>query len=660
MNLKNSIFYKNIITLYKLNLNATNEVHRVVIDALFKVFVMTHGDIDQAKLQMCLLTATGQWLNVWGDYFNVPREPGEDDGVYRDRILAETIEPKVTLWALKRASSRWLNRHHGESYTPDDIKIFEPWRQLLKPSQRGTLSGDARLWSRDYWTYAVVDIAIPDASQLSIELIEYLNEVKAAGVKIIWSVKPSWSLITTGWKDDKVVTNYTSIKEIMVKSLYRCFMVFEGSDFIGQDDSYYTGNVLSGDATRFPLSGRQLVWSNMLKRFWNLPIVQHSLRDPMVSKVTHWDDLAKILGLPYEETQLDDIVVFKETEVDNTAYEYWKTLLRTSQWGSLSTEISHLWPFNYNAEQTEPDTPVQFPAYDKLEALERYLGPIEVEHVNLTNHWSNLVLNQRHLEDSSIYKLVKESGCIIPDDGIRKFLYYDAEYTFALWMSLNYLLEQVSRTADDTSLEWLDQHRTEVVDKLLLREDKIDNLLPPIKQTTVNLTNYHINFVNNTRARSGAVYQLAINSGCLLPTSIAQNYVYPDFEKSFVVWMSFEHIAAAVGKPIDEISLEWMDTHRMEVINALIKQEAPVDNIMAPIGITGKAVNLIAFAHSDWVHNSDGSYELTKQVTEVPLAVYKRTDNKTSASKVMVDIEQVEDTVTIKSDDMFDGYILTT
>lgn len=94
MNLKNSIFYKNIITLYKLNLNATNEVHRVVIDALFKVFVMTHGDIDQAKLQMCLLTATGQWLNVWGDYFNVPREPGEDDGVYRDRIWLKPLSQK--------------------------------------------------------------------------------------------------------------------------------------------------------------------------------------------------------------------------------------------------------------------------------------------------------------------------------------------------------------------------------------------------------------------------------------------------------------------------------------------------------------------------------------------------------------------------------------
>ena len=58
-------------------------------------------DYENAMLQVYLMTARGEWLDFWGDYFGIRRlwseELGwEDDVSYKDRILREIVRPRGT------------------------------------------------------------------------------------------------------------------------------------------------------------------------------------------------------------------------------------------------------------------------------------------------------------------------------------------------------------------------------------------------------------------------------------------------------------------------------------------------------------------------------------------------------------------------------------
>lgn len=210
MKLKSTIFTKCLRTLYKINMDKSNEVHVALIEALYTIFVEVKDDVNQANLEMCLKTATGVWLDAWGSYFYIPREAGELDQPYADRIIAEVIEPKVTVDALKRATARWLNRKNGDSWKPDDIVLYEPWTGLMKLSHRGTLSASARLWSPDYWTHCVLDVQLPDATELTAELIAYLKTIKAAGVQLIWSITAgNWEVLTGYFTADKTIGEHS-------------------------------------------------------------------------------------------------------------------------------------------------------------------------------------------------------------------------------------------------------------------------------------------------------------------------------------------------------------------------------------------------------------------------------------------------------------------
>ena len=48
-------------------------VHHAVIQSIYDAFVMVDGDIDLMRLEMCLSTASGKWLDYWGDFCTVNR-----------------------------------------------------------------------------------------------------------------------------------------------------------------------------------------------------------------------------------------------------------------------------------------------------------------------------------------------------------------------------------------------------------------------------------------------------------------------------------------------------------------------------------------------------------------------------------------------------------
>ena len=199
----NSIYYKSLIALYKLNIGADGRAKSLIIDAIFQSLVIQKDGLNIAILEMALETATGEWLDYWGNTFGVPRDYEETDDIYRERIIEEIISPKNTLEGIKMAAARKVNRDKNEKLLPESIRIFEPWTELIKLDERGYLDGSGRLISYDYWIYSVIDISLPDSSHITPELTKYLNKVKAAGVKIAFSVAPRWNIVVDKDREER-------------------------------------------------------------------------------------------------------------------------------------------------------------------------------------------------------------------------------------------------------------------------------------------------------------------------------------------------------------------------------------------------------------------------------------------------------------------------
>lgn len=245
MNFLNSIYYKSLSALYNLNVDANGRTKNIIVDAIFKALVMGKQGLDEAKLEMALETASGYWLDVWGKTFGVYRVANEKDDHYRIRIIEEVIAPKNTIPALKRATSRYLDTYKNQYVDPTDIRIFEPWTELIILDTRGQIDDNGRLVSHDYWNHGVIDISLPDTSLITKDLIDYLNEIKAAGVKITFSISPVWGIVKDPNKDKNKYNVWLKIHQrffIQIARANRAFGLLE-RQFLGIDDSS-TGGII--------------------------------------------------------------------------------------------------------------------------------------------------------------------------------------------------------------------------------------------------------------------------------------------------------------------------------------------------------------------------------------------------------------------------------
>lgn len=262
----NSIYYKSLLALYKLNIDSNGRTKSILIDAIFQALVVQKDGLNLAILEMALDTASEDWLDYWGNTFGVPRDYKENDDKYRERIIAEILIPKNTLEGLKIAASRKVNKDNNENLIPESIRIFEPWTELIKLDERGYLDGTGRLISYDYWIYSVIDIALPDSNHITPSLIKYLNRIKAAGVKIVFSIAPRWDIIID---HDRAIRNthvYNKIHrehfiEVNNVNNYAFTTIPLGKlDNILED---LTNCILDGEAI---LEGKQLIYWDGLKK----------------------------------------------------------------------------------------------------------------------------------------------------------------------------------------------------------------------------------------------------------------------------------------------------------------------------------------------------------------------------------------------------------
>lgn len=215
-------------------------VHHAVIQSIYDAFVMVDGDLNLMRLEMCLSTATGKWLDHWGEFFGVHRKLSETDSAYAKRIIEYVIRPKTTIPAIKDYIVEFLNDTYNTDYTSEDVDIKEPWKELAKYSHKGELSNDTRFFSGDYYCHSVIDISIPE--KLTQDLIDLVLAVKAAGVRVIWSFLNSYDIVSGYNEANNAWVDYA--RHILTET----------------HRNTYSGLLLSNSSLYPTLSGRREIW----------------------------------------------------------------------------------------------------------------------------------------------------------------------------------------------------------------------------------------------------------------------------------------------------------------------------------------------------------------------------------------------------------------
>lgn len=295
LRLLNSIYYKSLLALYKLNVDADGRAKSILIDAIFQALVIQKDGLNLAILEMALETANDDWLDYWGNMFGVPRDYQEIDDVYRKRIIIEILTPKNTLEGIKIAAARKINKDNNENLLPESIRIFEPWTELIKLDERGYLDGSGRLISYDYWIYSVIDISLPDSSHITPELIKYLNKAKAAGVKIAFSVAPRWDIVIDPDRAERNTHVYEkNYMEHFIEAGYvnnEAFMTVPDAKLDGILDDL-ENTVLDGRAI---LEGKQIMfWDGVgkIRELTSTGVLRNHL-----GGILSLEDIARVLGV---------------------------------------------------------------------------------------------------------------------------------------------------------------------------------------------------------------------------------------------------------------------------------------------------------------------------------------------------------------------------
>ena len=271
-------------------------VHHAIIQSIYDAFIMVDNDLNIMRLEMCLSTATGKWLDHWGDFFAVHRKLNETDSAYAKRIIEYVIRPKTTIPAIKDHIVEFLNDKYHTDYTNADVDIKEPWKELAKYSHQGLLSSTTRFFSGNYYCHSVIDVSIPEA--LTQDLIDLVMAVKAAGVKVIWSFLNSYDIVSGYTESNNNWANY--IRHILTQT----------------HRNTYGGLLLSNTSLYPTLSGRREIWFELHTLYcWYARMLD---KDTDKSIVITKNDLAALLDY-YEQIDGEfNIELSKSKAVSNT------------------------------------------------------------------------------------------------------------------------------------------------------------------------------------------------------------------------------------------------------------------------------------------------------------------------------------------------------
>lgn len=202
-----SSFLKNLHPLLrrKKDKNLNEDINYILLNTLNEELNTVERDTIESKLQSSLKSATGTYLDKFGDWFGVYRKVDEEDDKYRQRIIKYLLLKRGTNNAIIEGIKYYLDR--------DDlnISIYEPFKNIFY-TNKSELNGNDKLMGY-YYRFAVINVTI--GNYFPLEIIDIINEFKPAGVKLYVTydggATNNGSLIYQWLNDDMKVAMYEDI-----------------------------------------------------------------------------------------------------------------------------------------------------------------------------------------------------------------------------------------------------------------------------------------------------------------------------------------------------------------------------------------------------------------------------------------------------------------
>lgn len=179
-------FLKNIHPLLKRSRKySTDDPNGAFLGAIDTTLSEIERDTIQAKVNGSLKTATGEFLELWGDWHGITRSLGETDTELRDRITNVIKEPRGTVQSIIDGVRHFMGR--------TDVAVFaqETWQDIFWLNS-SRLNSESHLMG-DIYRYGVVLITID--KNYPAYILELIALYKPAGVTVIVNYSETYQSI---------------------------------------------------------------------------------------------------------------------------------------------------------------------------------------------------------------------------------------------------------------------------------------------------------------------------------------------------------------------------------------------------------------------------------------------------------------------------------
>lgn len=160
----------------------------ILLSALGQELRLGAETIVAALRQLLLPHSTGEWADLFGGIFGIPRLPSEPDEHYTARIIDETLRHRSNPAAILRNIKRLTGR---------DLEIREPWKEVAYLDQ-SALSGSDHLQGAPIYEYHTMQVVARQGLDW-VPVLREVNSDRPAGTIMLPPATHPWP-----WLNDEI------------------------------------------------------------------------------------------------------------------------------------------------------------------------------------------------------------------------------------------------------------------------------------------------------------------------------------------------------------------------------------------------------------------------------------------------------------------------
>ena len=203
-------FYKYLPPIIRTNYsnNERSSVNHAILSSINDSLNNLQDYTADNRIQSFLNSATGEFLDEWGDWFGVPRKTNQMDDDYRQWIIDYVLLKKGSKNAIIYAIRLFLDLF--DAY----IDIEEPYKEVMITDQ--SKLDDTDHLSGSYYRWGIINIIIDQPVPASIYTI--IKEFKPAGVNFYITVDESKNINSIPAISGYLKDNFKTINNINIGS----------------------------------------------------------------------------------------------------------------------------------------------------------------------------------------------------------------------------------------------------------------------------------------------------------------------------------------------------------------------------------------------------------------------------------------------------------